>query len=155
MKKLTALSILAIIVLSACGSLNETNSAQLKFAPKLTMYEAGVVHFEVGVMNESTGKFAGKKDVNIQVIVTDDNGKVRNQMQIHDLPTIAANDGIILVTNDAEYETGQYTATLTGEGIPSLELPFEIRGEAGQISLAAPPDFIDPHTDFTSIDPGL
>ena len=155
MKKLTILSILAVIVLSACGSMNQTNTPELKFAPKLTMYEEGIVHFEVGVLNQSSQKFSGKKDINIQVIVTDDDGKIRNQMQILDLGAIAANDEIVPFTSDAEYEAGQYIASLTGEGIPSLSVPFEIREDAGVRSLAAPPDFIDPGTEFTIIDPDL
>lgn len=155
MKKLTILSVLAVILLSACSSTNQSNASELKFAPKLTMYEAGVVHFELGLMNESSREFTGKKDINIQVTVTDDNGKIRNQMQIHDLPIIAANGEIYPLNSDAEYDAGQYTATLTGEGIPSLSVPFEIRVNSGQLSLVAPPDFIDPHTEFTSIDPNL
>lgn len=155
MKKLTILSFLAVILLSACSSTNQSTVSELKFVPKLTMYEAGVVHFEVGIMNESSGDFTGKKDVNIQVIVTDDNGKIYNQVQIHDLPMIAANGEIYPFNSDVEYDAGQYTATLTGEGIPSLAVPFEIRIEAGLRSLAAPPDFIDPGTEFTSIDPDM
>ena len=155
MKKFAFFAILVVFLLSACGPSEQTAAPQLQFVPKLTMYESGVVHFEVGVMNESGQEFAGLEDVNIRVVVTDVDGEIRNQMRIIDLGRIQANEEVYPLTYEAEYDPGRYVASLTGEGIPSLSVPFEIRVIGGLRKLAAPPDFIDPGTEFTLIDPDL
>jgi len=45
--------------------------------------------------------------------------------------------------------------SITGEGMPPLSVPFEIREIEGLIKLAAPPGYIDPHTEFTLTEPNL
>lgn len=97
----------------------------------------------------------GKKEVNIRAVVTNEEGKIRNQMTILDLGDIPAQDSAYPLLYDAVYEPGTYVMSLTGEGIPSLALKFEIRKQHRVRKLAAPPEFIDPHTGFTIDDPNL
>ncbi|MDY6866755.1 MAG: hypothetical protein SVT56_02455, partial [Chloroflexota bacterium] len=79
----------------------------------------------------------------------------RNQMTILDLGPILAQDSAYPLLYDAVYDPGTYVMSLTGKDIPSLSLTFEIRDENDIRKLAAPPEFIDPHTGFTISDSDL
>ncbi len=152
------LAAVALLVLSACAELEATPTEQipnLRFVPMLTMYEEGKVHFEIGIVNEANQAFSGAEDVNIRAIVTNEEGKIRNQMTILDLGPIPAQDSAYPLLYEAVYDPGKYVMSLTGENIPSLSLAFEIREEDGIRKLVAHPDYIDPHTGFTISDPDL
>ena len=150
MKKMMILLIAVAAILPACATSQNTQAPELRFVPKITMYEAGVVHFELGISNESDQEFSGMSDINLRIVVTDADGKIRNQMQILDLGRIPAKEVVYPLSYDAEYDFGQYKASLSGEGIPSLSVPFEIGLNDGLKMLAAPSEFINPFTDFTT-----
>lgn len=159
MKRIKILLIIAVLILlSACAELQPSPTAQtpaLKFSPKLTMHEEGKVHFELGVMNEANQEQPSIKDINIRVVITNEDGMIRNQMAIVDLGPIPENTVVYPMNYDAFYNSGNYMMTLTGENIPSLSLPFEIREDDGIRKLAASYQYIDPHTGFTITDPDL
>lgn len=152
MKKMYLIFVVAILALSACSSPPQSqtpNPIALRFAPKLSMFEEGTVHFEVGVANDSQEDFTGMKEANVQVVVTSESGEIRNQMWIGELSTIPGREAVYPLIYEAVYEIGLYVATFSGEDIPTLSVPFEIRDENGTIMLAASPEFIDPYTEFT------
>ena len=157
MKRMKMILIITIFVLlSACAEMQPSPTVQepaLQFAPKLTMHEEGKVHFELGVINEASQEQPTIKDANIRAVVTNQDGMIRNQMSIVDLGPIPEDTAVYPMTYDAFYDPGQYMMTLTAENIPTLSIPFEIREEDGDIKLAAPHEYIDPHTGFTITDP--
>jgi len=115
----------------------------------MTMLEAGKVHFELGVHNRANREQPAPDDVNIRAVITDQDGSVRNQLLIIDLGLIEADETVYPLTYDSVYSKGQYEMTLTAESIPKRVVYFEIREEGGVNMLAAPPDVIDSHTEFT------
>ena len=159
MKKSRLVLIIGLVfILSACAEMTpspKAEVAELAFAPKLTMFESGKVHFELGIENTSGPDQPMVDDVNIRAVVTNEEGVIRNQMTIVDLPSIPAGEAKFPLTYEAMYEEGQYVMSITGEGIPSLSFPFEIRKEDGLLKLAAHPKYIDPHTGFTIDDSDL
>ena len=159
MKKRSLILVIGLIfVLSACAEMTPSPTAEMAeitFDPKLTMFEAGKVHFELGIANASGPDQPMVEDVNIRAVVTNEAGVIRNQMTIVDLPSIPSGESKFPLTYEAMYDEGQYVMSITGEGIPSLSFPFEIREEGGLLKLAAHPNFIDPHTGFTIDDPDL
>ena len=144
--------LLGVILLTACApamSTPEEVEPDLGFVPQITMFEEGKVHFELGIANEANRDQPMIEDVNIQATVTDEAGKIRNQMRIVDIGPIMANQSEFPLTYEAVYDEGRYVVSLTGEVIPSLKFTFEIREEDGVRRLAASPEFINPHTEFT------
>lgn len=121
----------------------------LRFAPRITMFEKGKVQFELGISNEPGGDQPRIDDGNIQVTITEEKGKIRNQMQVVDVGLIQENHTEFSLTFEAAYDPGRYVVSLTGEVLPSLSFPFEIREEDGIRKLAAAPKSIQPHTEFT------
>jgi len=159
MKKSGLILIIGLVfALSACAEMTPSPTdemAELAFEPKLTMFEAGKVHFELGISNVSGPDQPMVEDVNIRAVVTNEEGAIRNQMTIVDLPQIPAGEGKFPMTYEAVYDPGQYAMSITGEGIPSLSFSFEVREEDGILKLAAHAKYIDPHTGFTIDDPDL
>jgi len=127
----------------------------LRFVPTLTMYEEGKVYFEIGVANEAGSEQPPINDVNIRAVVTNEAGKIRSQITIVDLGAIPAEESLHPLLYEAVYDPGRCVMSLTGENIPSLSVTFEIREQDGIRKLAASPEFIDPHTEFTISDPDL
>lgn len=147
-----------IFVLSACAEMTPIPTAEtveLAFEPKLTMYESGRVVFKLGIANTAGPDQPMVDDVNIRAVVTNQEGVIRNQMSIVDLPSIPAGEVKSPLTYEATYDPGQYEMSITGEGIPSLSFPFEVREVDGLVKLAAHAQYIDPHTGFTIDDPDL
>ncbi len=150
--------IVLLLMLSACADMTSSPTVEmpeLTFEPKLTMYESGRVHFDLGVANISGPDQPMVEDVIIRVVVTDEKGAIRNQMTIENLPQIPAGEAKFPLTYEAIYAPGQYVISITGEDIPSLSFSFEIRDVDGFLKLAAHPDYIDPHTGFTIDDRDL
>lgn len=87
--------------------------------------------------------------------MTNEAGKIRNQMTIVDLGAVPVGESVHLLLYEAVYDPERYVMSLTGEDIPSLSVTFKIREQDGIRKLAAPPEFIDPHTEFTISDPDL
>lgn len=78
-----------LLVLSACSQKTPELGAEtlaLEFEPKLTMYEAGKVVFKLGIRNTSPIDQAMGEGADIAAVVTDEEGKIRNQMTIVDRP---------------------------------------------------------------------
>jgi hypothetical protein len=152
---------LLVLILSAitgCGLFQpegSTDSAELRFDPKLTMFEAGVVTFRVGAVNEADVDAAPLEQADIEVVVTDAEGEIRNQMYLVGLPAIPAGESVHPLEYEASYEPGVYTVSFEGEGLPDLTLTFRIEEESGMRKLAAHPDWIDPYTEFVITDPDL
>jgi len=141
-----------LVFLAACAQVTPSPTAEmpdLAFAPKLSMYEAGKVHFELGIANEAGPEQPMVEDANIRAVITDSDGKIRNQMSIVDMPHIPAGETVFPLTYEAVYDPGDYIMSLTGKGVASLSLNFEIREVDGLSRLAAHPKYIDPHTEFT------
>jgi len=159
MKRIKFLMFISILMLlSACAGLEASPTMQapvLKFIPKMTMVEEGQVHFELGVINDANHEQLGIQGVDIRAVVTNEEGKIRNQMTIVDLGPIPEDTSVYPMTYDAMYDPGKYEMTLTGEYLPSLTLAFEVREEDGILKLAASHEYIDPHTGFTVTDPDL
>lgn len=156
-KNLLLIALGLLILLSGCAQLTATPTGatpELSFEPKLSMYEAGKVHFEFGIANEAGSDQPMVDDVNIRAVVTNEEGEIRNQMTIVDLSPISAGETAFPLIYEAVYDPGQYEMSISGEGIPSLSLNFEIREEDNVLKLAAHPDYIDPHTGFTIDEPG-
>jgi len=152
MKKSWIFIIGLMFLVSACGEMTPTPTNQmveLAFEPRLTMFESGKVQFDLGIANPSGSNQPMVDDVNIQAVVTNQEGNIRNQMTIVDLPSIPAGEAKYPLTYEAIYDPGQYEMSITGEGIPTLTFSFEIREEDGILKLAAHPLYIDPHTGFT------
>lgn len=61
------------------------------------------------------------------MIVTNKEGKIRNQMTIVEIQEIDTDEVIYPLVYEAVYETGGYTLSMTGNGIESLSVDFEIR----------------------------
>ncbi len=147
-----------LISITGCGlldSVNETEVPALRFDPKLTMYDAGVVTFNVGVANESGVDAPPLNQADIDVVVTDEAGEVRNQMYLADLTSIPAGESVHPLIYEASYKSGFYTMSITGETLPDLTLNFRIEAVDGVPKLVAHPDWIDPYTAFTVTDPDL
>jgi hypothetical protein len=145
-------------LLTACTpgeSPPEATDPELKFVLKMTMFEEGRVHFELGVANETNREQPMIEDANIQATITDKAGKIRNQTRIVDIGPILGDQFEVPLTYESVYDPGKYVVSLTGEGLPSLNFPFEILEEDGVRKLAAPPEFIEPHTGFTIDAPDL
>jgi len=150
--------IFTLIILAACAPVEGTPEApepELSFTPKLTMFEEGKVHFELGIANEAERDQPMIEDVNIQATITDEAGKIRNQLRIVDIGPISQGESEFPLTYEAVYDPGRYVVSLTGEVLPSMTFPIEIREEDGIRKLAAPPEVIDPHTEFTIDAPEL
>ena len=113
------------------------------------MFEEGKVQIELGVVNISNRRSPAIKDANLRLIVTNKEGKIRNQMTIVEIQEIDADEAVFPLVYEAVYETGAYTLSMTGKGIQSLSIDFEIRDIGGVRKLAAPSRFIDPFTEFT------
>ena len=150
--------LLGMVFLVACAPAAETPEEvepDLSFVPRITMFEEGKVQFELGIANEAGRDQPMIEDVNIQATITDEDGKIRNQMRIVDVGPIPVDGTEVPLTYEAVYETGRYVVSLTGEVLPSRAFPFEIREEDGVRKLAAPPEVINPHTEFTLDAPDL
>lgn len=113
------------------------------------MYEEGKLQFELGIANDASEEQPMIEDAYLQATFTDNAGKIRNQFEIVDIGPIPGNQSKFPLTLEAVYDPGSYVVSLTGEGLPSLSFPFEIREEDGIRKLVAPPEFINPHTEFT------
>jgi hypothetical protein len=143
------------VVLSACAPTTQTTPTTteiapiLNFAPKMTMFEEGKVQFELGIVNLSNRTREAIKDANIRMIVTNQEGKIRNQMTIVEIQAIEADETITPLIYEAVYDVGAYTLSMTGQGIESLSVDFEIRDIGGVRKLAAPGRYVDPFTEFT------
>jgi hypothetical protein len=147
-----------MLLLSACtGWTPATPSEQpdLSFEPKLSMFESGKVQFTLGIANETEQDSDTIAEGNIRAIITDESGEIRNQMTIVDVPAIPGEDTVYPLIYEAVYDPGKYMMSLSGKGITSTALNFEIREVEGVIKLAAQPGYIDPNTEFTLIDPDL
>ena len=159
MKKVGLFLMIGIFfMLSACAEMTASPTAEmaeLAFDPTLTMFESGKIHFELGIANMAGPDQPMVDDVDIQAVVTNEDGDIRNRMTIVDLPSIPAGESKSPLTYEAVYEPGKYVMSITGEGIPSLAFPFEVREVDGLLKLAAHPDYIDPHTGFTIDDRDL
>ncbi len=153
MKRQNFLLITIILAfLSACAPSAPTATETiplLNFAPKMTMFEEGKVQFELGIVNTSNRTHNAIEEANIRMIVTNKEGKIRNQMTIVEIQEIEVDETIYPLVYEAVYETGSYTLSMTGNGIESLSIDFEIRDIGGIRKLAAPSRFIDPFTEFT------
>lgn len=139
-------------LLTACAPTEATPTEvepDLSFVPRLTMFEEGKVHFELGIANEAGRDQPMIEDVNIQATITDEAGKIRNQMRIVDIGPIQEGESEFPLTYEAVYDPGRYVVSLTGEVLPSMTFPIEIREEDGVRKLAAHPEVINPHTEFT------
>ncbi len=150
--------ILLASLLSGCGLFNrepEETTPMLVFDPKLTMYESGEITFKIGVANESKTTISPVDDVNIEAVVMDDQGVIRNQMTIVEIETVPAGGSVHPLTYKAVYETGRYVMRLTGNNLPTLEVPFEVIEEEGVQKLVSLPDWIDPYTEFVITVPEL
>ena len=141
-----------LIFLSACEVSTQTPTTTtpvLNFSPKMTMFEEGKIQIELGVVNISNRRSPAIKNANLRLIVTNEEGKIRNQMTIVEIQEIDADEAVYPLVYEAVYETGAYTLSMTGNGIESLSIDFEIRDIGGVRKLAAPSRFIDPFTEFT------
>ena len=157
-KKLHYSLIFSLLILAACAPMEGTPEAAepvLSFTPRMTMFEEGKVHFELGIANEAGRDQPMIEDVNIQATITDEAGKIRNQMRIVDIGPIQEGESEFPLTYEAVYDPGRYVVSLTGEVLPSMTFPIEIREEDGVRKLAAPPEVINPHTEFTIDAPEL
>ncbi len=157
-KNLPRWLLLGFLVLAACAPAETTPTEvepELSFVAQMSMFEEGKLHFELGVANEANRDQPMIEDVNIQATITDEAGKIRNQMRIVDIGPIAAGDAEFPLTYEAVYDPGRYVVSLTGEVLPSTTFPLEIREEDGIRKLAAPPEVINPHTEFTIDAPEL
>lgn len=154
MRKIRMLLLLsAVFILSACAGTETTPTLEvpaLQFVPKITMFEEGKVHFELGIANEANREQPMIENANVRAVVTDRAGKIRNQMTIYDLGPISANETVFPTVYEAVYDPGRYTISLTGEDIPSLSFNFTIREDDDVRTLVAPAEYIDPFTEFTS-----
>lgn len=151
-RQMNLLLVSFVLMLSACVNVSPSTTEELPslaFEPRMTMFEAGKVHFELGVHNRANRSQPALDDVNIRAVITDQDGDVRNQLSIIDLGPIEADKTVYPLTYEAVYTKGIYEMTLTAEGIPTRVINFEIREEEGVSMLAAAPDMIDPHTEFT------
>lgn len=147
----------AVFLLSACAGAGTSPTLEmpaLQFEPKITMFEEGKVHFELGIVNQANREQPMVEDANVRAVVTDRAGKIRNQMIVFDLGPIPANETVFPAVFEAVYDPGRYTISLTGEDIPSMSFAFTIREENDVRTLEAPAEFIDPFTEFTSSDVG-
>lgn len=154
-RKLLLLSV--VFLLSACAGAETSPTLEmpaLQFEPKITMFEEGKVHFELGIANQANSEQPTIEDASVRVVVTDRAGKIRNQMTIFHLGPIPANETVFPADYEAVYDPGRYTISLTGEDIPSLSFEFTIRENNDVRTLVAPAEFIDPFTEFTSSDVG-
>ena len=150
--------LLGVFILAACTPAEGTPAAQepdLCFNPRVTMFEEGKVQFDLGIANKAGRDQLMIDDANIQATITDQYGKIRNQLRIVDVGPIPAGRTAFPLTYEAVYDPGRYVVSLTGEVLPSLSFAFEIREEDGVRKLAAPPEVIQPHTEFTLDAPDL
>lgn len=141
-----------LMFLMACTPTDPAPSVSepdLRFVPQVTMFEEGKVQFDLGIANEASRDQPMIEDANIQVTITDEAGQIRNQMKVVDIGPISGDMSTFPLTYEAVYDPGRYVVSLTGEGLPSLTFPFEIREANGVRKLAAPPEFINPFTEFT------
>jgi len=154
MKKIGKILLLSMVfLLAACAGAETSPTLEtpaLQFEPKITMFEEGKVHFELGITNEANREQPMIEDANIRAVVTDRAGKIRNQMTLFDLGPISANETVFPTVYEAVYDPGRYTISLTGEDVPSLSFNFTIREEDDVRTLIAPSKFINPFTEFTS-----
>jgi hypothetical protein len=152
MKKVFFVFAIVVLLLTGCAAPEQLQTqapVSLRFVPQLSMFEEGTVHFEFGVANDSQAEFTGMKDVNIQVVVMDDAGEIRNQMWIKELHTIPGEDSNFPLIYEAIYEPGTYDVTITGKEIPTMSFSFQIRVVDGVHMLVASPEFVNPFTEFT------
>ena len=143
---------IVLVFLSACeaGTQEPTEtSPALNFSPKISMFEEGKVQIELGISNTSNRVSPAIEDANIRMIVTNKEGKIRNQMTIVEIQEIDADEVIYPLVYEAVYEMGAYTLSMTGNGIESLSIDIEIRKIGGIRKLAAPSRYIEPFTEFT------
>lgn len=147
-----------LLVASACAEVQPLPTAEetsLRFEPRITMFEEGKVHFELGIANQRNSDQAAIDNADIRMVVTNQTGKIRNELTIVPLGPIPANETVIPINYDGVYEPGRYVASLTSKVIPTLNLTFEIREENDIRILVAPVEFIDPYTEFTETVPDL
>lgn len=145
-------------MLSACAEMTPPKTAEmaeLAFESKLMMFEPGEFQFQLGIANLSGRDQPMVEDVNINAVVTNEEGAIRNRFIIVDLPAIPAGEAKFPLTYEATYDPGQYVMSITGESIPSHSFSFEIREENGILKLVANPEYIDPHTNYIITDPDL
>jgi hypothetical protein len=142
---------------AGCGQLDAQDEmvvSGLRLVPRLTMFDEGEVHFEFGVLNESGSRISRMEDANIEITVTDQGGEIRNQMWIAELPALAPGESVYPLTIDAVFVPGEYEVQMTGKDMSDhLTFRFEIIEQDDGVVLAAHPDLIDPHTEFTVSDP--
>lgn len=147
-----------ILVASACAEVQPSPTVEapsLRFEPRITMFEEGKVHFEMGIANQRNSDQAAIDNADIRMVVTNQAGKIRNEMTIVHLGSISGNETITPLEYDGVYEPGRYVASLTSKVVPTLNLNFEIREENDVRILVAPVEFVDPHTEFTETGPDL
>ena len=154
MKKVKIIAIVGAVLflVAACAPMTPSPTPQppeLSFSPRMTMFEEGKITFELGVNNDGNTPSSEIDDVNIRAVITDEQGKIRNQMTIVDLGAIPAGGRTAPLVYEAVYDEGSYVMSLTGEDLTSLTIPFEIREEDDIRMLAAPAEYINPHTEFT------
>jgi hypothetical protein len=148
-----------LMVMTGCAELEPAATPTeelpaLVFSPKITMYEAGKIHLEIGIANQSGKEQVMIEDISIRAVITDEAGQLQNQLDLVDLGPIQANETAIPLIFEGLYIEGNYVISLTGKDIASFSLPFEIVVRGGLDRLSAPSEYIDPATEFTIEAPG-
>jgi len=160
MKTFRVLILIAfLVILTGCAELESAATPTeelpaLVFSPKITMYEAGKIHLEIGIANQADREQPLVENISIRAVITNDAGQLQDQVDLIDLGPIQANETAIPLIFEGLYTEGNYVISLTGNDIPSLSLPFEIVARGGLNRLSAPSEYIDPATEFTIEAPG-
>ena len=159
MKRLRVLlTIIFLFFLSSCANLIPTPAQEepsLGFLPRMKMDEAGQMQVKLGIQNRANREQPALMDVNIRVGISDQGGTIRNELLVVDLGPIEPDETVFPLTYEGKYDEGTYRMTLSAEVIPTMYVNFAIREQEGTLILAAPPEVIDPHTEFTVDDPEL
>ena len=152
LKKIVLYCTLIILVLAGCAPVDqETVEQSLELKIKMTMLEPGKLSISTGVHNPTKHEYAGNENFEGNLIISDKAVNLVYEGRSYIFSPLAAGETSYPFGYEIDMSPGSYTAQFSALGKEPLEVQFEIVEINEVLTLVAPDDVIDPHTNYTNL----
>ena len=143
--------VLLAVVTAACSEFSEVVRGQprLVLEVKLSMAADGQATAQLGVRNAGTGDFTGSDSFNGVMEVRQATGQPRLRSDMRMVGPIRAGEAVFPLGWTGMLDPADYTLTWQAPGAEGVSVDFSIEQRGTGPFLLAPPEYIDPMTEFT------